>query len=362
MSAAFLDEVAIRVVGGRGGAGCVAFRREKYVPFGGPSGGDGGAGGSVILRASRSLNTLAPLRHRGTYRAESGVRGEGSNRHGRAGEDLVIPVPVGTVVRDRETGAVLADLDQDDQVLIAAPGGRGGRGNARFTSATNRAPRRSDPGEAGVERWIDLELKLLADVGLVGLPNAGKSTLISRISAARPKIAAYPFTTLVPNLGVVDFGEDGYVVADIPGLIEGSHLGYGLGDQFLRHIERTAVLLHLVDASDLAEDPAHAIGVIEGNLEAFDPALLDRPRALVATKLDASVEGERLAELRAIARARGETLLEISSASGAGIPELVRHAGELVMAERARRLLGEGPVLAHPLRRAAGPIAPDEDE
>ena len=335
MSTAFLDEVEIHVTAGRGGRGCVAFRREKFVPFGGPSGGDGGPGGSVILEASVTLNTLSPLRHRGHYRADDGKPGEGKNRHGRSAEDLVIKVPAGTLVKDSASGELLADLALADARHVTAKGGRGGRGNARFKTPTNRAPRQCDPGEEGEDRWIQLELKLLADVGLVGLPNAGKSTLISVISAARPKIASYPFTTLVPNLGVVDWGDyKSYVVADIPGLISGSHLGEGLGDQFLRHIERTAVLVHLVDVSDLGDAPAEAIRTIEGELEAFDPDLLRRPRLLVATKLDAATEPERRLAVEAIARERGLELHAISAATGEGLTALVRRAGELTEAVR----------------------------
>jgi GTP-binding protein len=351
MTTAFVDEVAIRVSGGRGGKGCCAFRREKFVPFGGPSGGDGGAGGSVILEASASLNTLSPLRHRGHYHADDGRPGEGSLRHGRSGGSLVIPVPIGTLIFDPDTGELLVDLASPGQRYTIAPGGRGGRGNARFASATNRAPRRTDPGEEGIDFWIRLELKLLADVGLVGLPNAGKSTLISRISAARPKIADYPFTTLIPNLGVVDWGDyRSYVVADIPGLIEGSHLGQGLGDQFLRHIQRTAVLLHLVDVSDMGDAPGEAIDTIEEELRAFDTTLLDRPRLLVATKLDAATDDSRLAVVRRIARTRGLELVEISSASGIGIEKLRVRAGELVDAVREE---GHDPVVVGPTRPRA---------
>lgn len=337
MTIVFVDEAEIRVTGGRGGKGCSAFRREKYVPFGGPSGGDGGAGGSVILEATERMNTLSPLRHRRHYRAESGRPGEGKLRHGRAGESLVIALPAGTLIHDRDTGELLADLSSPGQRVAVAPGGRGGRGNARFVSSTNRAPRRTDPGEEGVDRWLRMELKLLADVGLVGLPNAGKSTLVARISAARPKIADYPFTTLVPNLGVVDWGEyRSYVVADIPGLISGSHLGQGLGDQFLRHIQRTAVLLHLVDVSDLGDPPAAAIATIETELASFDATLLQRPRLLVATKTDAMTGPDRLEAVRLAARDRDIELHEISSASGAGIERLRTRAGELVDRVRAR--------------------------
>jgi GTP-binding protein len=332
LSSGFIDEVEIHVAGGRGGDGCVAFRREKYVPFGGPNGGDGGQGGSVILEATPALNTLSPLRHRGLYKAKPGGNGLGKGCHGRSAEDLVIPVPLGTVVRDSATGQILGDLSATGDRLVVAKGGDGGRGNARFATATNRAPRKREPGWPSQERHVHLELKLLADVGLVGLPNAGKSTLISRISAARPKIAAYPFTTLVPNLGVVDWGDfRSFVVADIPGLIEGSHLGEGLGDQFLRHVERTSVILHLVDCSDLGDDPG----------------LLERPRIMLATKLDASTEPERREAVERLARERNVPMLGISSASGLGLDELVRRTGELVQAEKDREAAGEGRVVVH---------------
>jgi GTP-binding protein len=338
MSVGFVDEVEVHVVGGHGGAGCVAFRREKFVPRGGPSGGDGGDGGSVVLVASEALNTLSDLRHRGTYRGKRGEHGEGSDRHGKRGEGIEILVPAGTLVHDRDTGELLCDLREQGERFVVAPGGLGGRGNARFATSRQRAPRHADPGLNGVERWLRLELKLLADAGLLGLPNAGKSTLISRISAARPKIAGYPFTTLVPNLGVVDWGEyKSYVVADIPGLIEGSHEGQGLGGQFLRHVERTAVLVHLVDCSDTAEEEAEdSIRTIEEELRAFDAGLLTRPRLLVASKLDASSSDERKEAVRVAAEARGLPFLEISAVSGLGLRELVPRVGELVQDERAR--------------------------
>ena len=352
----FVDEAEIRVTGGRGGRGCCAFRREKYVPYGGPSGGDGGAGGSVALEATDGLNTLSDFRHHPHHRGQAGKAGEGSNRHGRSGEGVVIPVPTGTLVYDLETGALIADLSSPGQRVVVAEGGRGGRGNARFATPTNRAPRRTDPGEEGRDRWLKLELKLLADVGLVGLPNAGKSTLVSRVSAARPRIADYPFTTLVPNLGVVDWGEhQSYVVADIPGLIEGSHLGHGLGDQFLRHVQRTAVVAHLVDVSDLGDPPGAAIATIEAELQAFDPTLLERPRLLVATKLDAATTSERLDVVRGLAAERGLELHEISAVAGRGIEALKLRLGLLVKAER-ERTWGDAPAwpaLAPHVRRGA---------
>jgi GTP-binding protein len=334
----FLDETRIHVRGGRGGDGCVAFRREKYVPRGGPSGGDGGHGGSVWLVGDEGVNTLYHLRFRSLYEGERGRHGEGSNRSGRSGGDLELEVPLGTQVFDDDSGDMLGEVVADGQRLRVARGGRGGRGNARFATATHQAPRRADPGEEGEERTLRLELKLLADVGVVGLPNAGKSTLISRISAARPKIADYPFTTLVPQLGVVaeDDLVEPFVVADLPGLIEGAALGAGLGIQFLKHVERCRVLLHLVDlAGDLGAGDGAAVveelKTLEGELEAFDPDLLERPRLLVGSKLDAARE-ERSGALRAAAAERDLPYLEISSATGRGIPELIR---------ALRRLLSE---------------------
>ncbi len=324
----FIDEARLLVRGGRGGNGCVAFRREKFVPRGGPSGGDGGAGGSVYLRGDESLNTLYHLRFRSLCAAERGRHGEGSNKTGRSGSDLEVPVPPGTVVAV-EAGAAgagaegpLGEILEHGARLLVARGGRGGRGNARFATATNRAPRRADPGEEGEERRLVLELKLLADVGLVGLPNAGKSTLIGTVSAARPKIADYPFTTLVPQLGVVARRPESrpFVVADLPGLIAGAAAGAGLGTRFLRHVERCRVLLHLVDLA--AEGSARAdLETVERELEAFDPTLLERDRVVVGSKLDAA-RPERREELAAAAAERGLAYLEISSASGAGVAEL----------------------------------------
>jgi GTPase len=327
----FLDEATIHVLGGRGGNGVVAFRREKYVPKGGPSGGDGGEGGSVHLVGQESRNTLYHLQFASRYAAERGRHGEGSNKSGRSGEDLEVPVPLGTVVYDRDTGELLGEILEDGQRLLVAAGGRGGRGNARFATATNQAPRRADPGQDGQERWLRLELKLLADVGVVGLPNAGKSTLISVVSAAKPKIADYPFTTLVPQLGVVAEGPlaEPFVIADLPGLIAGAAQGAGLGLQFLRHIERCRVLLHLVDLSNSEGSAVEDLAIVERELAAFNPELLERPRLIVGSKLDAAVP-ERREELRRAAGERGAPHLEISSATGEGVRTLV---GEL-----ARRL------------------------
>ncbi len=319
----FVDFARIYVKGGDGGNGCIAFRREKFVPRGGPSGGDGGQGGSVILRASRHLNTLVAFRFKQHFQAERGGHGEGSNRHGKDGADLRIEVPVGTQVYEEETRCLLADMVEDGQEAVVAQGGRGGRGNAHFATATNQAPRRADPGRPGESRTLILELKVLADVGLVGYPNAGKSTLISVLSAARPKIADYPFTTLSPQLGVVAFDDfRSLVIADIPGLIEGAHAGTGLGDQFLRHVERCRALLHLVDVSGLGpEDPVQAVQTVNRELELYNPALVSKPQILIASKLDAVIP-ERLQALQEYARACGLELLGVSGVSGLGIQEL----------------------------------------
>src|SRR5437763_3977195 len=288
----FIDEARIRVKAGDGGNGCVAFRREKFVPRGGPSGGDGGRGGDVVMEASERHNTLVHFRFNPEYKAERGRHGEGANKTGREGADVTLKVPVGTIVYDEETGEKVHDFSRPDERLVIAHGGRGGRGNARFATSTHQAPREHEAGKPGEERVLRLELKLLADVGLVGYPNVGKSTLISRISAARPKIADYPFTTLEPNLGVVTIGdaphEESYVVADIPGLIEGAHTGTGLGIQFLRHIERTRVLAHLIDISDASgrPDPVKDFGVIMEELASFGAGLEEKPMIVVASKLD----------------------------------------------------------------------------
>jgi GTPase len=331
----FLDEATIHVRAGRGGNGCVAFRREKYVPRGGPSGGDGGEGGSVYLVGHANRNTLYHLRFASLYPAQRGRHGEGSNKSGKTGEDLEVPVPLGTVVYDEETGDLLGEVLQDGERLLVAAGGQGGRGNARFATATNQAPRRADPGRDGEERRLRLELKLLADVGVVGLPNAGKSTLISVVSAARPKIADYPFTTLVPQLGVVAEGPlaEPFVIADLPGLIAGAAEGAGLGIQFLRHIERCRVLLHLVDLSNPEGSAAEDLAVVERELEAFNPELMERERLIVGSKLDSALP-ERREELAREAVKRDLFHMEISSATGEGIPRLI--------SELSRRLEARG--------------------
>lgn len=321
----FIDRARICVRGGNGGNGVTAFRREKFVPRGGPSGGDGGRGGSVYLESTEGLNTLLHFRYNPEHKAGRGRHGEGSKRHGQDAEDLVVFVPVGTVVFDEDTGELIHDFTDPRDRFLVAPGGRGGRGNAQFATPTNRAPRYHQDGQQGQERHLVLELKLIADVGLVGLPNAGKSTFISTVSAARPKIADYPFTTLEPHLGVVDLGEfKTFVIADIPGLIEGAHGGAGLGDRFLRHIERTKLLLHLVDLSGLAEDPIKDYRTICNELAAYSREVAAKPRLVVPTKLDALDDPQRLEEFRNFCDREGVKCYPISAATGAGVPELLR--------------------------------------
>jgi GTP-binding protein len=320
----FIDEVRIYVKAGDGGNGCLAFRREKYVPRGGPSGGDGGRGGDVYLVANEHLNTLLHLRFNPEHKAERGRHGEGSNRTGHDGHSVDVEVPVGTIVWDETTEERRFDFTESGQRFLVARGGRGGKGNARFATATHQAPTEHEPGKPGEERHLRLELKLLADVGLVGFPNAGKSTLISRISAARPKIADYPFTTLEPQLGVVQLDDfRSFVVADIPGLIEGAHLGHGLGIQFLRHIERTRLLAHLVDVSEASgRDPVHDFETVMEELASFSPELASKPMIVVATKMDAAQDPARVEALRALAAAKDLPFAEISSATGQGIEDL----------------------------------------
>ncbi|MBM4245570.1 MAG: GTPase ObgE [Deltaproteobacteria bacterium] len=322
----FIDEVKILAIGGAGGNGCMAFRREKYVPRGGPSGGDGGRGGHVILRADRGLTTLLDLKYRPRLVGERGEHGRGSEQYGRGGDDLVARVPVGTIVHDADTGERLADLDHDGAEAVVSRGGRGGLGNIHFKSSTNQAPRHTTPGEPGEERQLRLELRLLADVGVLGFPNAGKSSLIGRLSAARPKIGDYPFTTLVPQLGVVRVDEgSSFVIADVPGLIEGAHQGTGLGTRFLRHLSRTALLLHVLDLSPASgRDPIHDFAVINRELELADPELAAKPQIVAANKLDLAEARERFPEVVAALAARGHAVLGISAATGEGLPELVR--------------------------------------
>ena len=330
----FIDEVTISVKAGDGGNGCLAFRREKYVPRGGPSGGDGGRGGDVVLVASEHYNTLLHFRFNPEHKGQRGRHGEGSQRTGHDGASIDVPTPVGTVVYDAETGELLHDFTVPGDRFIVARGGRGGKGNARFATSTHQTPTEHEDGKPGEERRLRLELKLLADVGLVGFPNAGKSTLISRISAARPKIADYPFTTLVPNLGVVSADDNRtFVVADIPGLIEGAHEGHGLGTQFLRHIERTRLLAHLVDVSEgTGRDPVHDFEVVMGELASFSEDLAHKPMILVATKLDAAQDPERVASLEKLARERGLPFFKISSVTGEGIGTLKRAMADGVLA------------------------------
>jgi GTPase len=337
----FIDRAKIHVQGGDGGNGVTAFRREKFVPRGGPSGGDGGRGGDVIIVADASLNTLLHLRYNPQHIAQRGAHGEGSNRSGREGEDLIVRVPVGTQIFDATTGELLHDLNHDADRWLAARGGRGGFGNAHFTSSTNRAPRYHQSGSRGEECELQLELKLLADVGLVGFPNAGKSTFISTVSAARPKIADYPFTTLEPNLGVVDLGDfRTFVIADIPGLIEGAHTGAGLGDRFLRHIERTKLLLHLVDVSSASGRAAvRDYETVNRELASYNEDLATRPQFVVATKIDALDEPERLESLKQSAHDDEKPFFTISSATGEGVRELVNAVAaklEELSAERNR--------------------------
>src|SRR5258708_6349610 len=332
----FVNEVDIHVEAGHGGKGCLAFRREKFVPRGGPSGGDGGHGGSVYIVAGPHINTLINFRFHPEFSAERGEHGMGSNRTGHGGADLELAVPIGTLVYEKtadpnEPRRLVADLAEEGQRVLVAKGGRGGMGNARFATSTNRAPRKVQPGEEGEIKDLRLELKLLADVGLVGYPNAGKSTLIARISAARPKIADYPFTTLTPNLGVVRLSEDrSFVVADVPGLIEGAHRGLGLGHQFLRHLERTKVLVHLVDVSGASgRDPVEDLDILRRELELFQPTLAAKPQIVAANKIDATGP-EQADGVKALKR-RASTLdlpfLQISGASGRRVPELLEAVG-----------------------------------
>ncbi len=336
----FVDEAQIFVTGGDGGNGCLSFRREKFVPRGGPDGGDGGDGGSVVLVADPEINTLLPFRYRTIFKAERGRHGEGALRTGRSGDDLLVHVPVGTSVLDPDADVILADLSHAGDRIVVARGGRGGRGNARFATSTHRAPTRHDPGTEGEQHRIRLELKLLADVGLVGFPNAGKSTLLSRISAARPKIADYPFTTLAPSLGVARVDVDrAIVVADIPGLIEGAHEGAGLGDRFLRHVERCRLLLHLVDPTTHGRTFGEAVDAIDRELTHYSAALARKPQILVMTKRDAVDDPDVVKRARAIARKHGRPLHVISAVTGEGLPELLRAA-----ADELRRLGAAAPL------------------
>ncbi len=319
----FIDYAKIYVKAGDGGTGCVAFRREKFVPKGGPSGGDGGKGGNVYIVATKSLNTLLDFRYNKIFKAERGRHGEGSNRTGRSGRDLIIKVPIGTIIKDKESGEIIADLTEDGEKILVARGGKGGKGNARFATPTHQAPREFEYGEEGEERYLILELKLLADVALVGYPNAGKSTLISRISAAKPKIADYPFTTLYPHLGVVKVDDiSTFVVADIPGLIEGAHSGHGLGDKFLKHIERCKIIAHLIDLS-IDEDPILRFSKIEKELKLFSEKLYKKPKIVLGTKVDSLSDNNISERLKNFCREKNLPYLEISSVTGKGIEEFI---------------------------------------
>ncbi len=325
----FVDRVTLFVKGGDGGNGVVSFRKEKYVPKGGPNGGNGGHGGQVILRAVDSVTNLAHLSHQRHWNAPRGAHGQGSDRAGRGGKDMVIEVPIGTIVRDRDRGHVLRDMSALGDFVIAANGGKGGHGNAFFKCSTNRAPKQAEEGGVGEERWITLELKVIADIGLIGLPNAGKSTLLSRISRAHPEIADYPFTTKYPNLGTVHAGDDrSFVVADIPGLIEGAHLGHGLGHEFLRHVERTRLLIHLVDATPMdGSDPVVNYRTIRSELERYSPALAERPELLLLTKMDLTGASEAVTKLE---EEIGKPAMTISAVTGRGLPALISRINEML--------------------------------
>ena len=327
----FIDEVKIHVKAGDGGAGCVSFRREKFIPFGGPNGGDGGKGGDVIFRVSPNLSTLLDLRHQPHQKAGTGKNGMGKDRHGAYGDDLVILVPQGTLLKDAETGEVLVDLAEPEQEVLVLKGGRGGQGNARFATSTHKAPRFAQPGEPGEERWLRLELKLMADVGLLGLPSVGKSSFIAKVSAARPKIADYPFTTLVPNLGVVPYKDfRSFVLADIPGIIEGAHTGAGLGHRFLRHVERTRLLLHMLDLSWMPErDPIREFEMINSELASFSQELAEKRQVIVFNKIDLPQVRENMQQLLPWFAERDLKVFPVSAATGEGIPalldEIARH-------------------------------------
>jgi GTPase len=332
----FVDRVKVFVKAGDGGRGCVSFRREPYVPKGGPDGGMGGKGGDIILLAVSHQNTLLPLRYHTEFRAQRGTHGGPGNRTGAEGSDLMIQVPPGTAAVDEASGETLGEVLRDGDRLLLARGGRGGRGNRSFLSNRNRAPRESEPGGEGEERWVRLDLRLIADVGLLGFPNAGKSTLLAAISAARPKVGDYPFTTLSPVLGVVEVDERSFVAADIPGIIEGAHAGAGLGLQFLRHVERTRVLLHVVDASGLSgRDPVHDLRAVRDEVREWNPEMLDRPQIVAATKRDAQGEVDPLPALRAAGRALGLEVLPVSAATGQGLLDLKRALAARVAEARA---------------------------
>jgi GTPase len=339
----FTDQAKIFVKGGDGGNGIVAFRREKYVPDGGPSGGDGGRGGDVIFVVDPGTRTLQDFRYQSHFKAGRGEHGMGKGMHGKRGDEILVSVPPGTSVYDAETGEMVADLVEPGSRTVVARGGRGGRGNPHFTSSVQRAPRVAEQGEPGVERWLRLELKLLADVGLVGMPNAGKSMLLAAVSEAKPKIADYPFTTITPNLGVVAVGDGkSFVLADIPGLIEGAHTGVGLGHAFLRHVERTKVLLHLVDASGMeGRDPLADYAAVTRELELYNPGLAHRPKVVVLTKIDLPAAQDNLPRLTTALRTGGDEVLAISAATGEGVRELLYRTAAILEAEEAKAALVE---------------------
>lgn len=339
----FVDQVKIHVKAGDGGKGCVSFRREKYVPKGGPDGGDGGDGGNIIIEGDNNLHTLIDLRYQQHYKAERGTGGKGSNKHGRNGRDCIIKVPLGTVIKNHETSDTLFDITKDHQRFFAAKGGKGGRGNTRFKSSTNQAPRFAEDGTEGEELWLDLELKLLADVGLVGKPNAGKSTLISKISSSKPKIAEYPFTTLIPNLGVVKL-EDyrSFVVADIPGLIEGAHQGKGLGTQFLRHIERTKLLIHLIDATSKLDEIMKNFDMINKELRSFNKDLSEKPQIIVLNKIDLLHDIKPVEkDYKAYFIKKGCPTYLISALRGTGINPLILNVIEVLEEEKRNQKVSE---------------------
>ena len=329
--AMFVDEVQILAIAGAGGNGCMAFRREKYIPHGGPAGGDGGHGGSVYIQADDSYTTLQHLAGKHHWRAGRGGHGEGKNRHGRNGKDLTVLVPAGTIVYDGELGMVLRDLAANGEKVCVAEGGKGGRGNTRFKTPTQQAPRIAEPGEPGRTRLLRMELKLIADAGLVGLPNAGKSTLLSHLTKARPKIAAYPFTTLHPHLGMVEMSRyRRFVLADLPGLIEGAHSGAGLGDEFLRHIERTKIIVHMLDVCPANGDPAEAYRAIRSELQQYSEALADKPEIVVANKMDLTDSREHLDRLR---DELGRDVLAVSAVTGEGLERLTERIWQVIQEE-----------------------------
>jgi GTP-binding protein len=330
----FLDEAKVFVRAGNGGNGCVSFRREKFIEFGGPNGGDGGKGGDVIVECVANLNTLLDFRYQQHFKAKKGGNGMGQNRTGAGGADVVLKVPPGTQILDEDGETLIADLTEPGQRIVLLEGGNGGFGNTKFKTSTNRAPRRANPGQPGEEMYIWLRLKLIGDAGIIGLPNAGKSTFLATVSAAKPKIADYPFTTLIPNLGVVRIDGFDFVLADIPGLIEGAHEGAGIGDRFLGHVERTAVLLHLVDAT--GEDPVEAYEIVRGEVEAYGAGLGEKPEVLVLSKADAVSKDEIKKKARALKKASGVTPLTVSAATGEGMQEVLRALATEIKEVRAQ--------------------------